>query len=367
MATVSIVLPVYNGEKFLSKALDSIINQTYVDWELIVVNDCSQDGTLAIIKEYMQKDNRVFLVNNEENMKLPQSLNIGFRWAKGMYLTWTSDDNIFMADALEKMVTYLDTHSEKMVCAGMYTIDEDGNRISEWDKYSNDKMYYQNVVGACFMYCKEVVDQIGEYDTTMFLVEDYEYWLRILDEYGEIGYLEENIYLYRIHEGSLTAKREKEIQTQLKRLRKKYIASIIKYFSKNGMYHNLVRIYIDFMIDGTGEFSSAIAEMNNKFPFLKNLKVLEDEQELIAYGAGNVGDIAFKIFGQRIDLYMDKNANSIICKNGKKVVPPSKIEKYIRKTFLITMADEKVYDALIFLVQHGVENICVYSWRSCLV
>ena len=74
-------------------------------------------------------------------------------------------------------------------------------------------MYYQNMVGACFMYCKEIVDQIGEYDPTMFLVEDYEYWLRILVEYGEIGYLEENIYLYRIHEGSLTAKREKSKNT----------------------------------------------------------------------------------------------------------------------------------------------------------
>lgn len=366
MATVSIVLPVYNGERFLSKAIESIINQTYTDWELIIVNDCSQDGSLTIINDYMQKDNRIQLINNKENMKLPKSLNIGFRKAKGKYLTWTSDDNLFMSEAIEKMVTYLDTHTEKMVCAGMYTIDAAGEHISEWDSYADDKMYYQNVVGACFMYCKDIIDKIGEYDANMFLVEDYEYWLRIIKEYGNIGYIEEKLYLYRIHDGSLTTKRQKEIQTQLLRLRKKYIINIINFYLKNETYHNLVRIYMDFMFDDTDEFSSVMTEMENNFSFLKCLKKLENEQELIAYGAGKIGDIAFNVLGQRIDMYMDKNAEAIACKNGKKVVSPSEIKKISKRNYLITLADEKVYDALELLVRCGVEKVCVYCWRNWL-
>ena len=83
---VSIVLPVYNGEKYLKEAIDSILSQTYRNIELVVVNDCSTDKSLCIIKEYMEKDDRVKLVNNETNQKLPKSLNIGFEHCRGCLL-----------------------------------------------------------------------------------------------------------------------------------------------------------------------------------------------------------------------------------------------------------------------------------------
>ena len=101
---VSIVLPVYNGEKYLKEAIDSILSQTYRNIELVVVNDCSTDKSLCIIKEYMEKDDRVKLVNNETNQKLPKSLNIGFEHCRGDYYTWTSDDNIMKPNAINRML-----------------------------------------------------------------------------------------------------------------------------------------------------------------------------------------------------------------------------------------------------------------------
>ena len=80
---VSIVLPTYNGQKYIKDAIDSVLAQSYQNWELIIVNDCSQDNTLKIINEYAQKDSRIKIINNDVNKKLPASLNIGFEAAKG--------------------------------------------------------------------------------------------------------------------------------------------------------------------------------------------------------------------------------------------------------------------------------------------
>ena len=92
MPKVSIVLPTYNGSKFLSRSIESVQEQAETDWELIIVNDCSTDNTLDIAQKYAQQDKRISVITNEQNKKLPASLNVGFSRAKGKYLTWTSDD-----------------------------------------------------------------------------------------------------------------------------------------------------------------------------------------------------------------------------------------------------------------------------------
>ena len=92
---ISVVLPVYNGERYLRESLDSILAQTMGDFELIVVDDCSTDATSVILAEYAVRDSRIRIIRNAENQKLPRSLNIGFAEARGEYLTWTSDDNVY--------------------------------------------------------------------------------------------------------------------------------------------------------------------------------------------------------------------------------------------------------------------------------
>ena len=104
---ISIILPVYNGEKYLSQSISSCLNQTYTNLELIIVNDCSNDTTLAIANSYAEIDSRVIIVNNKENKKLPASLNIGHQIAKGDYITWTSDDNIYELNAMEILLEVL--------------------------------------------------------------------------------------------------------------------------------------------------------------------------------------------------------------------------------------------------------------------
>lgn len=109
---ISIVLPVYNGEKYLRESIDSVLAQTYKNWELLIVDDCSTDSSAAIAKEYASKDRRIYYYRNENNLRLPRNLNKGFRLAKGDYLTWTSDDNKFKPMALEKMYDALKNNQD---------------------------------------------------------------------------------------------------------------------------------------------------------------------------------------------------------------------------------------------------------------
>lgn len=209
---VSIILPTYNGEKYIKKSIQSIIDQTYQNWELIVIDDCSTDNTNQIIEEYKKKDHRIKLYRNEENLKLPASLNKGFKLANGDYLTWTSDDNLYNDNAIEKLVGALSDDVQcGLVFSRMEYIDSDGVLRGLSDNVKDEmEIYYHNIVGASFMYTREVYERIGEYDVNRFLMEDYDYWLRIVNSF-KIKYLPEVLYKYRIHQNSLTETKNRQM------------------------------------------------------------------------------------------------------------------------------------------------------------
>lgn len=204
---ISIVLPVYNGERFLRESIDSIRRQTYTGWELIIVDDCSSDATPDIAKEYASADSRIHYYRNEVNLKLPRTLNKGFSLARGDYLTWTSDDNRFQHQALEKMLNKLLSDPEAQVVYAAYQlIDEKGNTTGQIyaDEYPNKHILGENVIGSCFMFTRKAYETTGEYDPELFLVEDYDYWQRMLMQYKAVG-IRETLYDYRMHGSSLTS------------------------------------------------------------------------------------------------------------------------------------------------------------------
>ena len=196
---ISIVLPVYNGEKYLRESIDSILRQTYQNWELLILDDCSTDGSATIAKEYAARDARICYYRNDTNLQLPRNLNKGFSLAKGDYLTWTSDDNRYRPQALEKMAAALKADPEaQFVFASCRIIDESGKEI-EYISVSPQSPRWivgSNTVGACFLYTRRVYEEIGDYDPEMKLVEDYDYWQRICLRFKAIG-IEEILYDYR--------------------------------------------------------------------------------------------------------------------------------------------------------------------------
>lgn len=227
MCEISVVIPVYNGEKYLEEAIRSVLQQTFQNFELIVVNDGSTDRTKEIIEKYINLDKRVRAINNEKNLKLPGSLNEGFRAAQGRYYTWTSDDNIFLPNAFKEMFEYLEKNVEiGMVYCDYASVDENGKRTGT-KLLSNPHVLPQwNCIGACFLYQRSIAEEVGEYDVNMFLAEDYDYWLRIYQK-SKIAHLDEILYLYREHKNSLSSTRLKEVKTQTVKLWMKHFDFII--------------------------------------------------------------------------------------------------------------------------------------------
>lgn len=208
---VSIILPIYNGEKYMRLSIESVIKQTYKNWELLILDDCSTDNTANIAHEYVLKDSRIKYYKNEQNLRLPSNLNKGFSLSKGDYLTWTSDDNIYDQEAISRMVHSLENSDAEFVYASCRIIDSEGNNI-EYIMANNKgrKMIVgANPVGACFMYTRSVYETIGEYSSQYILVEDFDYWQRIFAQY-KITYISDILYYYRCHEGALTSTMQKD-------------------------------------------------------------------------------------------------------------------------------------------------------------
>jgi glycosyltransferase involved in cell wall biosynthesis len=221
---VSIVLPTYNGSKYLCEAIESCLGQTYQAWELILVDDCSSDETPDIIAEYCRRDRRVRSIRHEVNKKLPQALNTGHAAARGDYLTWTSDDNRYRPAAIEEMTRFLQEHpAVGVVYADCVLIDDTGRYMRDFPALPASRLAYVDALGACFLYRRSVYETLGGYDVELFLAEDYEYWLRAYREF-ELAPLHKVLYEYRWHTGSLTkSANRRAIRTNAERALRRHL------------------------------------------------------------------------------------------------------------------------------------------------
>ncbi|MFQ3296160.1 MAG: glycosyltransferase involved in cell wall biosynthesis [Polaribacter sp.] len=200
---VSIILPVYNGEKYLSKSIESCLNQTYRNIELIIVNDCSTDKTLEIVDGYLKLDSRIKVLTNSANKRLPASLNIGHLQAQGDYITWTSDDNLYLPNAIEVMMNQIHLKKVDFVYADFIQINNKGKDLRVFKFEEPEELIWRNVIGACFMYSRELYEVNQGYNESLFMVEDYDFWLRAFMRF-KFFHIDEILYKYRIHENSLT-------------------------------------------------------------------------------------------------------------------------------------------------------------------
>ena len=211
---VSIVLPTYKRAHVLPSAIGSVLGQTYRNLELIVVDDNSPDATRDVVAAF--SDPRIRYVRNEPNLKLPRALNRGFSLSRGEYLTWTSDDNLYGENAIEKMVAVMRQRKYDFVYADYYhfaDLDAEGRPLEIRHHKLPDTLQLEkgNHLGACFMYTREVYEAVGEYDPELFLVEDYDYFMRIAKRF-RMGHIAEPLYYFRRHDDALYVSRYCEVK-----------------------------------------------------------------------------------------------------------------------------------------------------------
>jgi len=249
---ISIILPVFNGEVYLAEAIESILNQTYTHFELIIVNDYSTDESGTIAESFQKRDSRIKIIHNQMNKMLPASLNIGHRAAKGDYLTWTSHDNILKPFFLEVLLKHIEKSGVSMVYSNYDIIDKNGIIIRDHTTGPSNQLLFGNLIGASFLYKKEVFANLSGYDESLFLVEDYDFWLRAAALYP-LYHINENLYQYRLQDQSLT-----NAIHSLKKTTKAHKERLTAMFSSLAETLNWEKVTLNFVLS---------IHLNNDFDF----------------------------------------------------------------------------------------------------
>jgi len=221
---ISVIMSVYNGEKYLREAIESILSQTFTDFEFIIVDDGSTDGSLKIIRSYVDK--RIKVINNEENMGLTNSLNKALKKASGDYVARQDADDISLPNRFEEQVKYLDKHpGVALLGTSIYKIDEDGRIVAKIIATASPSkiLFGENQFShGTVMFRKEIVDKLGGYDELFRRAQDYELWLRIAKHY-EVRILTQILYKLRFHNEAISINKIREMQKSTFKIKIRYL------------------------------------------------------------------------------------------------------------------------------------------------
>jgi len=216
---VSIVIPVYNSEKYLEESLTSCINQTYGNTEIIAVNDGSNDHSLEILLSFSDK----IQVVSQENKGISSAINLGIKKMKGDLFKIMNSDDILYPECVELLtLEYAKINNKKVIVHGNCDlIDSEGEIIREWNQRNLNKLsqFEQNVVlldhntviNITSLFHKESFSKYGVFDESLRASVDYELWLRLCLQHGfRLHLLEKKLVKYRRHEQSITKRSLKE-------------------------------------------------------------------------------------------------------------------------------------------------------------
>lgn len=218
---VSIVMGAYNGEKYLRQQLDSILQQTYQHFELVVVDDASTDDTLAILEEYAALDDRIHVFPAENNLGFIANFERGIRLAKGEFIALADQDDIFRSDKIEVLINTLKAYPERdLAVSDLSLVDENGNVLSE-SMWISQKMYpstghpfrrlvYENFATGCAMMIRRKLLELALPFPSDCLVHDW--WLAVVaasENAGGICLVREALTSYRQHASNVIGVRKR--------------------------------------------------------------------------------------------------------------------------------------------------------------
>jgi len=224
---VSVVMSVYNGERYLAEAIESILGQTFTDFEFIIINDGSTDGTAGILRSY--DDPRLRIVE-QTNIGLTRSLNRGISLARGEYIARMDDDDVALPERLTQHVAFLDTHPRVgVVGSACRVIDELNGR--EWVyrvPLSDEQLRRHLIRGNPFVHTsvtmrKSVLQAVGGYNEDYPYLQDYELWVRLAGR-TRLANLPDVLVVHRHHWGTVSTTRSTELLRLWLRMRIRYEA-----------------------------------------------------------------------------------------------------------------------------------------------
>ncbi len=256
---VTIILPTYNSELYLSKAIDSVLKQTFTAWRLLIIDDGSTDGTRKMFEGGLYRDDRISYRRNDKNLGLIASLNLAIGLVEGEYFARLDADDFWLDEQkLAYQVDFLDNHPDcAMVGTGAVAVEETGRRVGLIQVSGlDDKIRKRFLVANQFVHSSIVartgmVKRAGGYDSAMKHVEDYELWLRLGINY-RLANLPAPMVAYRVNMSGITSSNNLEQIRRCcevaKKYRREYPGFFLAYFKWNLQY-----IFVRLL--GFGKFS----------------------------------------------------------------------------------------------------------------
>lgn len=228
---VSVIMPMHNSAEYVGEAIESIMSQTYGQWELLVVDDSSTDSSVDIVKTYEERDGRIHLLQNDRHIKMPSApRNYGINHARGQYVAFLDSDDCWLPDKLERQIRLFDSDKVAIVFSDYEKIDEKGNRNHRVVKAPTQVSYTD------MLHCNYIGNLTGVYDRSLTGThllpdihhEDYALWLSILKK----GFVARNTgtveALYRVGQSSVSSSKLHLLSWQWDIYRKSEHLSFIK-------------------------------------------------------------------------------------------------------------------------------------------
>lgn len=248
---VTVLLPVYNGEKYLREAIESILDQTFHDFEFLIIDDCSTDSSIKIIRSF--KDERICLARNKKNLKLAKTLNKGIRLARGEYIARMDSDDISLPDRLSEQIRYMDKNPG-IGASGSWVelIGENAGKI--WDFVPGDpdtlkclQLFSNFIFHPTTIIRKSLIKKYGLfYDEDFSTSQDYDLWCRI-SQYASLSNLEKVLLYYREHPEKISQTSIKGQTENANLIRKKQVLRFNSKISRNEFeIHNKIGLW-DFI------------------------------------------------------------------------------------------------------------------------
>lgn len=243
---VSVIIPLYNSEKYIETTIESVINQTYKNWELLIIDDNSKDNGVVIVKEYIKKDSRIKLLVNSQNMGAAKTRNYGIKEAKGEYIAFLDSDDLWNCDKLEKQINFMEKNNYSVTYTGFKKVFIDTPQKGEYISKHKESLSYKELLKANWLstftviYNQEILGK--KYFPDIRAGQDYGLWLDLAKENGKIYGMDEILGTYRVHVGSLSSNKIRRIKLLWKLYReynKLSILDSIRYLFTSTIYSQL--------------------------------------------------------------------------------------------------------------------------------
>ena len=215
---ISVIMGVHNGEQYLSEAIESILVQSILNFEFIIVDDGSTDNTAKVLLNFAKKDNRIKIITLENNKGLPNALNVGIRASSGEFIARMDCDDISLPERLKKQLYMIQKSNVDILGTQVVNINQSGRIIkAKTFPKENNNIKYQLPYGNCIshpsvMMKKSTLENVGLYNPEYKTSQDYELWLRLLPKY-RFANLEEPLVQYRKHHKRINSNQNMHIRT----------------------------------------------------------------------------------------------------------------------------------------------------------